>query len=142
MKNFRSILLGLTVLLLASAAHAQSTSVRAHVPFDFVVADRTYPAGDYDVKSINDDGMALLIRNRNTDAPASGISLSSRCSSIQPSDTTKLVFTRMGGQLFLYQIWVQGSEVGREVPKSRTEMQLASNHAHRDVVIVAANILR
>ena len=46
MKNLRSILLALTVLLLATAAQAQTTRVQASIPFDFVVGDHAYSAGD------------------------------------------------------------------------------------------------
>ncbi len=53
MKNLRSALLALTVLLLATAAHAQQTNVKADVPFDFVVGDRAYSAGEYTVKSMS-----------------------------------------------------------------------------------------
>jgi hypothetical protein len=63
MKNLRSVLGVLTVLLMATTAQAQQTHVKANVPFDFVVGDRAYPAGEYSLKSIVDDGSVIQIAN-------------------------------------------------------------------------------
>ena len=140
MKHLRSILFAFTALLLATAAQAQSTNVTASVPFDFVVADHAYPAGDYVVRSISDTGVPILIRN--TDEAENGIALSNPCSSVKPASTTKLVFQRMNGQYFLYQIWREGSTEGREFRISKTEMRLARNSDKPELVIVAANLTR
>ena len=140
MKHLRSILFAFTALLLATAAQAQSTNVTASVPFDFVVADHAYPAGDYVVRSISDTGSPILIRN--TDEAENGIALSNACSSGKPASTTKLVFKRMGDQYFLYQVWREGSTEGREFPISKTEIELARNSAKPELVIVAANLTR
>ena len=139
MKYLRSILFVFTALLLATAAQAQSTNVTASVAFDFVVADHAYPAGDYAVKSISDNGVPILIRNQ--DQAEKGVALSIACSSVKPSSTTKLVFHRMGGQYFLYQVWTEGNTIGREFPTSKTEIQLARN-SKPEIVIVAANLTR
>ena len=140
MKHLRSILFAFTALLLATAAHAQSTNVTASVPFDFVVGDHAYPAGDYVVKSISDTGVPILIRN--TNESEKGIVLSSACSSGKPASTTKLVFHRMNDQYFLYQIWREGSTEGREFAISKTELRLARNSDKPALVIVAANLTR
>jgi len=140
MKHLRSVLFVFTALLLATAAHAQSTNVTASVPFDFVVANQAYPAGDYAVKSISDTGVPILIRN--SDEAEKGIVLSGSCSSVKPSTTTKLVFHRMGGQYFLYQVWQEGNTTGREFPLSKRDIQLARNSSRPEIVIVAANLTR
>ena len=56
MKNLRSILAALVVLLMATAAHAQQPMVSATVPFNFAIGDRAYPAGNYLFKN---DGAVL-----------------------------------------------------------------------------------
>jgi hypothetical protein len=137
MKNLRAILLTLTVLLLATAAQAQTTNVKASVPFDFVVGDHAYPAGDYTVKSMAIDSAAIRIDN--ADESEKGITLSNACERLHPADGTTLVFQRMGNNYFLYQIWTEGNSAGREFPKSKTEVQLAKNYKP-ELVIVAANI--
>ena len=140
MKHLRSVLFVFTALLLATAARAQSTNVTASVPFDFVVADQAYPAGDYAVKSISETGIPILIRN--SDQAEKGLVLSVPCSSVKPSTTTKLVFHSMGGQYFLYQVWQEGNTIGREFRLSKTEKQLARNSSKSEIVIVAANLTR
>jgi hypothetical protein len=138
MKNLRSFFLALTVLLLATAAHAQSTNVTATIPFDFVVGDHAYSAGDYTVKSMTIDGAAIRVDNANESEK--GITLSNACRSSQPSTGTKLVFQRLGNNYFLYQIWTDGNSTGREFRMSKTQVQLAKNNSKPELVIVAANI--
>jgi hypothetical protein len=46
----------------------------------------------------------------------------------------------LGDNYFLYQVWTEGSSLGREFPMSKAEVQLAKNNSKPDLVIVAANI--
>lgn len=135
MKNLRSALIALAVLLMATAAHAQQTIVTATVPFNFVVGDRAHPAGDYSFKN---NGVVLTITN--AEKMVGEMILSQACESATPSAETKLVFDRMGGVYFLRQIWVAANSDGRELPRSHTETRLAQNHEAPELVIVAANI--
>jgi hypothetical protein len=138
MKTLKSILFVFAAaLLLTSAAKAQTTAVKADVPFDFAIGDSVYPAGQYDLKSVTNNGV-MQIRNARESA-VNNFHLSNTCTHGTPSQSTKLVFLRMGDSYFLYQIWVEGRESGREFPKSRNYMQLAKNEKP-EVLIVAANI--
>ena len=137
MKNLRSILAALAVLLMATAAHAQQRTLTATVPFNFVVGDRAYPAGDYLFR--NSDS---VLKITNTEQAKTDVTLSNACESVRPSADSKLVFDSMGGNYFLRQIWVAGNSTGRELLRSRTEVRLAQNHEKQDTVIVAANISR
>jgi hypothetical protein len=138
MKNLRSILLALTVLLLATAAQAQTTNVKANVPFDFVVGDHTYPAGKYTVKSMATDSVAIRINN--ADESEKGTTLSNACQKAQPARQTTLVFRRLGDNYFLYQVWTEGNSLGREFPMSKSEVKIAENYSKHELVTVAANI--
>lgn len=138
MKNLRSVLSILGLLLMATAAQAQQTRVKANVPFDFVAGDRAYPAGEYSLKSTTHSDAVIWIDN--TQEVAGGFVSSNPCESATPSANTKLVFRRMGDYYFLYQVWTAGQPSGREFPKSRTEVRLAQNHEKSELVIVAANI--
>jgi hypothetical protein len=138
MKNLRSILLALTVLLLATAAQAQTTNVKASIPFDFVVGDHTYSAGEYTVKSLSQNSAAIRIDN--ADESEKGITLSNACQKGQPADGTTLVFQRLGDNYFLYQVWTAGNTTGRELRMSNAQVQLAKNNSKPELVIVAANI--
>jgi hypothetical protein len=138
MKNLRSVLLALTVLLLATAAQAQTTNVKASIPFDFVVGDHAYTAGEYTAKSMSESSAAIRIDN--ADESEKGITLSNECQKGQPATQTTLVFQRLGNNYFLYQIWTEGNSLGRQFRVSKKEAQLAKNYSKPELVIVAANI--
>jgi hypothetical protein len=137
MKNPRSILLALTVLLLATAAQAQTT-VKTSIPFDFVVGDHAYTAGEYTVKSMSQSSSATRIDN--ADESQKGITLSDACERLHPANGTTLVFHRLGDKYFLYQMWTEGNSLGRQFRVSKKEAQLAKNYSKPELVIVAANI--
>ena len=138
MKNLRSVLSILGLLLMATAAQAQQTIVKANVPFDFVAGDRAYPAGEYSLKSLGIAGSVIEIAN--TQERAAGFVWSNSRENAIPSANTQLVFHRMGDNYFLYQVWIAGQLSGREFRKSRIEIRLAQNHEKSELVIVAANI--
>jgi len=135
MKNLRSVLVALAVLLMATMARAQESKVAATIPFDFVAGDRAYPAGDY---LLSNNGPVLQI----TGAEQTTTTLSHACENATPSTTTKLVFRRMGGAYFLRQIWLAGDLRGRELPRSDSEIRLAQNHEKTEPVVIAANIVK
>ena len=136
MKNVRFVLFGLSVLLMAAAAEAQQTKMQAEIPFDFVVGDRSYPAGEYSLKSVTGDGTVIQFTN---DLGVRNVP-SNSCRNATPATQSKLVFRKMGDEYFLYQIWTAGNLSGREFPKSNTEIRLAQRHEKSQLVIVAANI--
>lgn len=137
MKNLHSILASLALLLMATAAHAQQATLTGTVPFNFVVGDRTYPAGDYIFRNSGD-----VLKISNAEQSKTEMAVSNACGGSTPSKDSKLVFERMGGYYFLRQIWVVGYSQGRELPRSRTEVRLAQNHEKPESIIVAANISR
>lgn len=140
MKTLRPILFAFTVLFLATTAHAQHESVKATVPFDFVVGDRAYPAGEYTVKTLGESDITLRIDK--TQEADGGVINSNSCRQLQASNQTKLVFRRVGENYFLYQVWTAGDSQGREFPISRRELQISQNREKPEMVIVAARISR
>jgi hypothetical protein len=131
-------LVTLGLLLAVSAAQAQEARVKADVPFDFVVGNQVLPAGEYMVVPEGDALQAILIRSN--DNKASALSIVSSCANSRTADTTKLVFHRVGGRYFLSQIWAQGYAQGRQLPMSKTEVQLAKNNTTEEFVL-AANLM-
>jgi hypothetical protein len=131
----------LSLLLVAGSAIAQSIHVRANVPFNFTVGNKTLPAGTYDVGTIeNRDGKMLLLQAR--DYKLSMMVGSNAAEDLKPADKTKLVFNRYGNRYFLAQIWVEGETRGHQLPKTSREKELAGDVAqdltHRRVEIVAS----
>lgn len=140
MNRLRSAFLALGLLLAVSAAQAQETAVKADIPFNFVVGNQTLPAGEYTVLNQGAVGQAVLIRSY---AGKTALFASTQpCSSSGPSAKTKLVFHTSAGRYFLYQIWTEGNSSGRQIPKSRAEVELAKNGDATGEFILAANIVR
>ena len=140
MKILRSVVFTLGLLLAVSAAHAQSLALSANVPFDFIVGKQVYPAGNYQLRSLNPSESAIIIRN--TDDSISSITLTQSCLKTSPAEKTVLMFHRLGNEYFLDQVWVEGSENGRRFFRSPIETQMARNHNEHEAVIVAALITR
>jgi len=107
-------------LLAALAATAQAPSgVLVNVPFGFVIGDHRLQPGRYAVTSMGGG----ILRISNTEVPANQMFFAVQSTySAAPTDP-KLVFHRYGDTYFLAQIW-NGSDVGKEVPKSKEEKEI------------------
>ena len=132
MKKQLFALLGLS-LLLAVSASAQ-TVAKANIPFNFIVAGKTLPAGEYTIRSLDTIQRVLVIRG----SDKSQMVMANSCASAKPSDTSKLVFHRYGDRYFLSQIWTGGNSSGAELPPSRRESEVAMDFPRQEVVLVAS----
>jgi hypothetical protein len=138
MKNLTWKIMLMATLLFGSAAYAQQTvNVRAKVPFDFVLGDKVYPSGEYAVQTVTDKNFSLWIRN--DDGGKSALLLADPQRASGPAEQSKLVFHHIGNAYFLFQIWVKGSEVGRQFRMSSAEKELISKGEKAAAVIVAGN---
>lgn len=131
----------LSLLLVAGSAIAQTVHVRGNIPFNFAIGSKTFPAGTYDIGSIDSGtGKILLLQAR--DSNASMMLNSNASQNLEPADKTKLVFNQYGSRYFLSQIWVAGETRGHQLPKSSREKELARDLAQdltqRRVEIVAS----
>ena len=140
----RTLMVAAVALVFGSAAYAQEINVRARVPFDFVVGDKTYSAGQYAVQTASDNTYFLSVKNEE-DKTTQGLTPSRPCISSKPTGPagqTKLVFHRVGNTYFLFRVWVGGSTVGREFPMSHRETLMTISGLKTETVIVAAKIVR
>jgi hypothetical protein len=117
----------LSLLLMAGSAIAQTIHVRANVPFNFSVGNKTLPAGAYDIKTISSDTKMLLLQAR--DGTSGMIVGSNVAEALEGAEKTKLVFNRYGSQYFLAEIWVGSAALGRQLPKTSREKELAKEVA-------------
>jgi len=127
----------LSLLLAAGSAFAQTDhEVRANVPFDFVVGKTTLPSGNYQIVRLSMASENVTIRS--TNAKAAMIAYAGPQEVRQPSNRTKLVFHRYGDRYFLSQIWVEGSNHMRTLPKSNLEKEIALDWSPNNVVLYAS----
>ena len=122
-------------LLLAVSANAQSTKVKADIPFNFMVNGETLPAGEYTIQSGTSD---TTLQISSYDRKVGLVTLANSCENLKPVENSKLVFHRYGDQYFLAQIWTENSTRGRELPKSAREVEVARDSSARNVVIMAS----
>jgi hypothetical protein len=145
---FKTItMLSLLLMLAAVSVNAQQLSddlFAVDVPFDFVVSDTKLPAGKYKLRRIISTSSAdqLLIQNAEALVDLrTGITRPNRASEIQRK--SKLVFNRYGGEYFLSQVWMAGSDTGRDLFKSQGERnrakELARNNSERHTVTLTAS---
>lgn len=113
----------LTVLMTIAAmasARAQSSTIRADIPFDFNIGGETLPAGTYTIGRLSSGAAeTLLIRNRAGEARA--IQFTSPVQARVAPAQAKLIFHRYGSSYFLAEVWTDGEDTGRRLLKSRSE---------------------
>jgi len=119
----KQLLKGFTILtgimafaMVAAVASANGQTTRSSVPFDFIVADKALPAGDYTVGSISSGSDALVIRGTDGNG-ALRLTMQAEGS----SDHAKLVFHRYGQRYFLAEVWNGEGRTGRKLAPCRQE---------------------
>jgi len=121
--------------LTASAAFAQSsTRVQANVPFDFIVGNRTLPAGEYKVMSQGPAPGTVMIQA--ADGKGAVILLALPLYSVVERHGGKLVFHRYSDTYFLSEIWGPGNE-GRRIRTTSRERELATKAAPGNTTVAA-----
>ena len=106
--------------LAATPTKAQSASgVRADVPFDFIVGDRTLPAGKITVRAASTSTPGPLSIT-NYGKGQSTFRMSQLLRGPNTPEQGRLVFHKCGNQYFLAEVWIPGS-AALGLAKSRSE---------------------
>ncbi len=125
----------LFVLLAVGSAYADPGSeVRADVPFDFIVGNKTHPAGSYAVEYTQPQGVFLIHIGEDETRRTLLWSNTVPAKSIE-ENSPKLLFNRYGDQYFLAQVWTGRDIDGRELRKFHRERELAIEYLARDVSV-------
>lgn len=132
MKNlFRISILAVAASI---AAHAQSSSFRVTVPFDFIVGKQTLPAGHYTI--------GVQVTNRivsiNCLDHAGNAGVVGQAISVPGDNTVRLVFHRYASTYFLAQAWPLAG-YGRALPKTKREHELSAQNSMPDTVTITAS---
>ncbi|HEY0378202.1 MAG TPA: hypothetical protein VGC87_14885 [Pyrinomonadaceae bacterium] len=110
------------------AAARPAPGVGFRIPFDFVIAGKTLPAGEYVVeRSTLFSATGLSIRSVDQDAGV--YFLTAAVESSERPEHSKLVFNRYEGRYFLSEFWTAGQASGRKLIKSGEERALAREAA-------------
>ena len=133
----------LTLTITAPArAQLPGTAMRADIPFDFIVNGKTLPAGNYEVKRLNDEPEGLIIRSVDNKHDHAVFETESTQQNRMPRHD-QIVFDRYGDTYFLSEVLTGGMETGRRLAPTRAERELkretemASNNAQPQTVSIA-----
>jgi len=116
--------LSLMTLFVVAPAFAERP-LKAVVPFDFTVGAKHMSAGEYTV-TFDIPGVVRIARE---DRRASCAVITTAVHAGKILDAGRLVFHRYGESYFLSQIWSPGYDQGRELRKSKTELEVARRAA-------------
>ncbi len=125
-----------TLSLAATSLLAQSKPlIKVNVPFNFVAGAKTLPAGEYQVDTERPN--VVLIQSKDSTSNMN-LLIAHSAQNTQMNGVAALKFNRYGDRYFLSEIWT-GSDVGRQLPKSRAEKeQIAAVPTHQGTVTLAA----
>jgi hypothetical protein len=140
----RNRVLAILVVLgsLAVAANAQQTiSLKAHVPFQFVVGNQTLPAGAYQVqrlmgRPVEADQVGMIVIRSVDPGVYKAVVTNLVAQPVDSRGGSQLVFASRAGQHYLSEVHVQG-EKDHQIPNVSHELELATSDASQEEVVVA-----
>ncbi|MGH9872521.1 MAG: hypothetical protein ACRD9S_08650 [Pyrinomonadaceae bacterium] len=136
LKSFSIV--SLLLMIIAVSVRAQSDRSKVtNISFNFIVGQKTLPAGAYTVEPNRRDSQTVwLVQSRDGHVKALFITMPLRASATQ--ETGKLVFHKYGDQYFLSEIWATGDKGGRELLMPRLERQLAKTSIEPQAIVLAS----
>jgi hypothetical protein len=122
MKSFRAIMT-LAMFTAVASANGQARRSKANVPFEFMVGDKSLPAGAYTIASATTNGNGLRIQ-----CAASNDAALALTTALSGKSHPKLVFHRYGQRYFLAEVW-SSHEDGRELMMSKQERAIQKEYS-------------
>ena len=138
-RSVAAIILFICVTKVApGVANAQGRDrIEVHIPFSFVLRERTLPAGKYVVER-TDPGRPNILTLRNVDTSVVRIVLAQRIEKNNPSTASSLVFIKREGKLYLFQVWSVGSMNGTQVPSALDKQ--TNDRRHQSPTLVTLKV--
>jgi len=128
--------ISILAVMAACAAEAQTaTPLEANIPFDFVLGNKTLPAGQYLVSHDSHDQAVVILRSPEHQA---AMVLGTNLTSAEVQRTGKLVFHRYGTQCFLTEVWEPGHDNGSKLPQTSQEREILAQHSVQPRVTIVA----
>jgi hypothetical protein len=124
------------VPMLASAQLKNSDKIVAKVPFQFVVANKPAPAGQWTIRVATADDRTVMIRN--DEAKLNLFANISETESGKAATAPALVFHKYGDRYFLWGMKIEGTSTVYRLPESKGEMELRAQNAPMSEQILLA----
>ena len=137
------ILMAVFGLAVVSTKAQSANGVRAEVPFDFIVGNKTLPAGKIIARRMT-SAEAGPMEISNLEDGQMALRIGRRMSGTDYSERGKLVFHRYGNRHYLAEVWIPGYKAIQVIKSNseralENELRLAKNY-RRMVVTVFATI--
>jgi hypothetical protein len=123
MKKHTLQLASLGFLTLASAVALAQSAIAVKVPFDFMVSNKTFPAGQYSISASRDQ----LTLQDSTGKPIF-VGIANAVSGRRVGGIGEVVFHCYSDRCFLSEYWTPTRENGSQLLPSRYEAELAKHH--------------
>ena len=117
----RTIFGTVCLMVIATSLVAQTTMLRADIPFSFYVGNKVMPAGQYTVLQLNETATVLQLSDRS----ASKVFITHSAQRKEAITEPVMVFRHIGDLHFLSQIWNGDGNQGRELAPSKVQVQVA-----------------
>jgi len=116
--NFTTALLAITCLTASAHAYAQST-VRANIPFEFMVGQKVLPPGEYSISNVSRWVIELNNREKHT-----SMYVSTTATDYVSQKPHVLVFREYGEKYFLHEVRGGLGEFTLNVSPSKLEQEI------------------
>jgi len=108
----------------AITAYAQAVGgIKFEAPFAFTVGGKTLPAGKYSIERLRFDTTDVMMIRSADNRGIVNFTVTKKELGNEPA-TSRVIFHRYGAKSFLKQIQYNYSNVGYELPKSRSEREM------------------
>jgi hypothetical protein len=137
-KILTSLSLAVLAITLAAPLAAQTVTLKADIPFDFMVAGRTMPAGEYVFATLGSVAVWSVTSESRTRA---ALVLTAPGNGAAQAGTARVEFNRYGNEYFLSGVSDGISSHSRIIPMSRQERELSNRAAisRPDSVMILAS---
>jgi len=132
--KIRLLAAGLFFLGGVISANAQTGGVRVKVPFEFEIANKHLPAGEYVVSSEHDQVWLRIYRGNTVAVVQSNRTMH------DGGKTGKVVFNCYEKLCYLSKLWLPDADGSREIMTSKSEKQAAKRREPQQLALLAEPI--
>ena len=138
-KLFLSLcVVSLGATLTANAQIRSDATIKANIPYSFVVNNTTLPAGAYVIRVAGSSDLSVLeIQSANGKTTVFFYTQAVIVPGSAPE--TALVFDKIGDTYFLSKVFLKNYEGGNQLMKSKTQRQLEENGSIAEIHSIAAS---
>jgi hypothetical protein len=139
------ILISLFGIGTLSTSAQVSDALEFNIPFEFTVAEKTFPAGNYIISPLGNysEGVFAL---RDQDHKRESVFLAENTEKAMISQKSELIFDKVGDHYFLSEIFEAGNATGERLPEPRLEKRLekaaAKEQGIAQLIVVFADAMK